>query len=152
MVGGRYQRSLTDTQLRAIKPAVDRVQKLSDEGGLYLHVAPNGGRYWRYNYRLQGKQKTLALGVYPDVSLAKARERHQEARRRLADGVDPSAESQSSAKTFELVARDWHAHWKAGRSQGYAYYVLKRLEADIFPLQARCRSQPSQHRLSATRC
>jgi integrase len=123
---------LTDTSLRSVKPT-DRPQKLSDSGGLYLHVAPNGGKYWRYNYRFQGKQKTLALGVYPDVSLAKARERHQEARRHLADGVDPSAERQSSAKSFELVARDWHAHWKAGRSQGYAHYVLKRLEADIFP-------------------
>jgi len=67
------------------------------------------------------------------VSLAKARARHQEARQSLADGIDPSAEKQSSAKTFEIVARDWHAHWKAGRSAGYAHYVLKRLETDIFP-------------------
>ena len=57
---------------------------------LYLLVAPNGGRYWRYNYRFDGKQKTLALGVYPDVPLEKARARHQVARRLLADGTDPS--------------------------------------------------------------
>ncbi len=123
---------LTDTKLRAIKPS-DRAQKLSDGGGLYLHVAPNGGRYWRYNYRFGRKQKTLALGVYPDVSIAKARTRHQEARQQLADGIDPSADKRSSGKTFEQVARDWHAHWKAGRSPAYAAYVLTRLEADIFP-------------------
>lgn len=123
---------LTETQVRGVKPT-ERAQKLSDGGGLYLHVAPNGGKYWRFNYRFDGKQKTLALGVYPDVPLAKARERHKEARQRLADGIDPSAEKQAAAKTFELVARDWHAHWKVGRSQGYAHYVLKRLEADIFP-------------------
>jgi integrase len=123
---------LTDAGLRGVKPS-DRPQKLSDGGGLYLHVAPNGGKYWRFNYRFNGKQKTLALGVYPDVSLAKARERHKEARQKLADDIDPSAEKQSTAKTFEIVARAWHAHWKTGRSAGYAHYVLKRLEADIFP-------------------
>lgn len=123
---------LTDTRLRAIKPS-EKAQKLSDGGGLYLHVAPNGGRYWRYNYRFGGKQKTLALGVYPDVSIAKARTRHYEARQQLADGIDPSAEKRSSGKNFEQVARDWHAHWKSGRSPVYAAYVLTRLEADIFP-------------------
>jgi integrase len=123
---------LTDTRLRGIKPS-DCVQKLSDGGGLYLHVALNGGKYWRYNYRFNGKQKTLALGVYPDVSLAKARERHREAQQKLAEDIDPSAEKHSSGKTFETVAREWHAHWKTGRSAGYAHYVLKRLETDIFP-------------------
>jgi integrase len=123
---------LTDTQVRGLKPS-DRAQKLSDGGGLYLHMAPNGGKYWRYNYRFDGKQKTLALGIYPDVSIAKARDRHREARQKLAAGIDPSAEKQSSAKTFETVAREWHAHWKTGRTPGYAHYVLKRLEADIFP-------------------
>ncbi|HTY48906.1 MAG TPA: Arm DNA-binding domain-containing protein, partial [Steroidobacteraceae bacterium] len=123
---------LTDTQLRGLKPS-DRARKLSDGGGLYLQVAPNGGRYWRYNYRFGGKQKTLALGVYPDVSLARAREHHHDARKQLAAGVDPSTGRQTAGRTFEAVARDWHEHWKAGRSAGYAHYVLKRLEADIFP-------------------
>lgn len=123
---------LTDTQLRGLKPS-DRARKLSDGGGLYLQVAPSGGRYWRYNYRFGGKQKTLALGVYPDVSLAQARERHHDARKQLAAGVDPSADRRTSGMTFESVARDWHEHWKTGRSTGYAHYVLKRLEDDIFP-------------------
>ena len=80
---------LTDPQIRRIKPA-DRAQKLSDGDGLYLRVEPSGGRYWRFNYRFNGKQKTLALGVYPDVSLAKARAKLREARETLAEGVDPS--------------------------------------------------------------
>ncbi len=80
---------LTEAELRNIKP-LRYARKISDSGGLYLLVAPNGGRYWRYQYRFNGKQKTLALGIYPDVPLAKARARHQEARRQLADGIDPA--------------------------------------------------------------
>jgi len=80
---------LTKTALRNIKP-LRYARKISDSGGLYLLVTPNGGRYWRYNYRFSGKQKTLALGIYPDVSLDKERARHQEARRQLAGGIDPS--------------------------------------------------------------
>ena len=70
-------------------------RKLFDERGLYLHVMPNGGRYWRFNYRFKGKHKTLALGVYPDVPLAKARARHQEAREQLAEKIDPCLVKQS---------------------------------------------------------
>ncbi|MGQ0835543.1 MAG: Arm DNA-binding domain-containing protein [Gammaproteobacteria bacterium] len=89
---------LTETALRSIKP-LRYARKISDSRGLYLLVAPNGGRYWRYNYRFNGKQKTLALGVYPDVSLDKARARHQEARRQLADGIDPSIKRQASGNS-----------------------------------------------------
>jgi hypothetical protein len=71
---------------------------------LYLKLMPIGGKYWRFNYRFNGKAKTLALGTYPDVSLAKARERHHEARRLLADGVDPSAVKQAVSQDFETVA------------------------------------------------
>ena len=122
---------LTDTQIRSAKPSAS-ARKLFDHGGLYLLIKPNGGRYWRYNYRFKGKEKTLALGVYPDVSLAKARTRHFEARQLLADGADPSFEKQQSGKTFETVAREWYAHWKTGRNERHAQYVLKRLEADVF--------------------
>ena len=80
---------LTDTMIRSIKP-LRSPRKFSDGGGLYLLVAPIGGRYWRYNYRYNGKQKTLALGIYPDVPLDKARVRHQAARRLLNAGIDPS--------------------------------------------------------------
>ena len=78
--------------------ALKKPWKVADGGGLHLLVAPNGGRYWRYSYRFNGKQKTLALGVYPDVPLAMARARHQRARQLLADGVDPGAERETSQK------------------------------------------------------
>jgi integrase len=123
---------LTDVQVRAAKPG-NSPRKLFDERGLYLHVMPNGGKYWRFNFRFRGRHKTLSLGVYPDVSLAKARERHQNARQLLADGTDPCVEKKASSHTFESVARDWHAHWKSSRHERHAHYVLKRLEADVFP-------------------
>jgi integrase len=123
---------LTDAQVRSSKPS-DSPRKLFDTRGLYLHVMPNGGRYWRFNYRFKGKNKTLPLGVYPDVSLAKARERHQAAREKLVEKIDPCLEKQVSGKTFEEVAREWHDHWKASRHQRHAHYVLARLEADVFP-------------------
>jgi hypothetical protein len=81
--------SLTEAELREIK-SLRYARKIFDGGGLYLIVAPNGGRWWRYDYRFQRKSRTLALGVYPDVSLKKARARREEARRLLADGLDPS--------------------------------------------------------------
>lgn len=93
---------LTDSVIRSAKRA-EQPRKLSDGGGLYLLVAPNGGRYWRFNYRFKGKQKTLALGVYPDVGLAKARERLLEARQLPVDGIDPSHERRAAGKTFALL-------------------------------------------------
>jgi integrase len=123
---------LTDAQIRSARRA-PKPWKVADGGGLHLLVAPNGGRYWRYSYRFNGKQKTLALGVYPDVTLAMARTRHQHARQVLADGIDPGAGRDTSEKTFEVVAREWHVHWKANRHQRHAYYVLRRLEADVLP-------------------
>lgn len=123
---------LTDSQIRSAKPS-DRPRKLFDSRGLYLHLMPNGGRYWRFNYNFKGRNKTLAMGVYPDVSLGKARERHQEARLELAQGIDPAAEKQVLGKTFEVVARAWYARWAKNRHPQYAHYVMKRLEEDVFP-------------------
>ncbi|MGH6893820.1 MAG: tyrosine-type recombinase/integrase [Dongiaceae bacterium] len=124
---------LTDTQVRATKPG-ERPRRLADGDGLYLQVDPSGGRYWRFNFRFNGKQKTLALGVYPAVSLAKARLRLREARECLADGLDPSVLKRAVGKTFEAVAREWHARWSTQFQRRYAHYVLKRLEEDVFPL------------------
>ena len=90
---------LTASEVRNAKP-LRQARKLSDGRGLYLLVAPNGGRYWRYNYRFNGKYKTLALGIYPDVPLAKARTRHQKARNQLADGFDPSIQKRTSGRTL----------------------------------------------------
>jgi len=123
---------ISEARVRAAKPA-QKTYRLTDARGLYLQVTPTGGRYWRFNYRFDGKQKTLALGTYPDVPLAKARERLEEARRLLADGEDPSAVKQAISQDFETVARAWLAHWRTGRSERYVGYVIARLEGDIFP-------------------
>ncbi len=71
--------------------ATDKPQKLSDGGGMYLQVQPDGAKYWRMNYRVEGRQKTLAIGVHPDVTVSQARERREDARRLLASGGDPSS-------------------------------------------------------------
>ncbi|MCI0364651.1 MAG: Arm DNA-binding domain-containing protein [Phycisphaerales bacterium] len=91
----------TKTEPRDTKP-LRYARKIFDGRGLYLLVMPNGGRYWRYNYRFDGRQKTLALGIHPDVSLDKARARHQVARTLLADGIDPSARKRALG-TYALV-------------------------------------------------
>src|SRR6202166_2222848 len=118
---------LTDVACRKAKPKA-RPAKLSDGGGLHLLVDPKGGRYWRVAYRFAGKQKTLALGAYPSVSLADARIARDAAKRRLAAGIDPSqarkdekrAARLSTENTFEAVAREWHANQKGGWTAGYA--------------------------------
>jgi len=126
--------ALTDTQIRNEKPG-EKPRKLADGGGLYLLVNQTG-KYWRWKYRFQGKEKVMALGVYPAVSLAQARKRHQDARAVLDGGVDPMAQKKQSAEqaiTFEAIARQWWAHWSPSCSVRHANYVMRRLEADIFP-------------------
>ena len=93
---------LTDWKLQNVKP-LRYVRKILDGRGLYLLVVLNGGRYWRYYYRFNGKQKTLALGTYPDVSLAKARARHEVARRQLAARFDPAAQKQAVERAVEAL-------------------------------------------------
>lgn len=98
--------ALTELEVKKAKPA-DKHKKLFDGGGMYLMVHTNGSKYWRMDYRIGGKQKTLALGVYPDVSLAQARERREDARKLLANGADPSAIKQAAKqvqhKTLQLA-------------------------------------------------
>ena len=90
---------LTDTRVRGVK-STQRPQKLTDARGLYLLVTPSGGRYWRFDYSFNGKRKTLAFGVYPDVRIGKARERHYEARQQLAEGIDPGVVQQCRQPGF----------------------------------------------------
>jgi len=126
--------TLTDTQIRNAKKT-GKPRKLADGGGLYLLVNQTG-KYWRWKYRYQGKEKVMALGVYPAVSLAQARKRHQEGRAVLESGIDPmaqKAQQPARALTFEDVARQWWGHWAAARKERHANYVMTRLEADIFP-------------------
>nr|WP_294511363.1 integrase arm-type DNA-binding domain-containing protein [uncultured Bilophila sp.] len=134
---------LTDTKLKALKPT-GKVQKFSDGGGLYIHVSPAGGKLWRLFYRFDGKQKTLALGKYPDISLADARKLRDEARVLLAQGIDPSAhkkeakvaaaaEATDLANTFEAVARDWFSKKRTAWTEGHQKKILSRLENQLFP-------------------
>ena len=114
--------------------------KLSDGGGLHLLVK-GGGRYWRYSYRFQGRQKTLALGVYPEVSVASARSAHQSARVQLAAGTDPSEAKKSlknkhkcaALESFEYIAREWFDSRMRDKSFSYQKRVLSLLERDLFP-------------------
>ncbi|QCJ71576.1 integrase [Providencia heimbachae] len=129
--------ALTDTKVRAAKPD-EKAYTLTDSDGLFLYVHPNGSKYWRFRFRFGGKQHLIAFGVYPEISLADARERRDTARKQVALGIDPrehkkelKEEQQKEFNTFEKVARDWHAtnqRW----SEGHSYRVLKSLEDNIF--------------------
>src|SRR6185312_8649811 len=113
--------------------------KLADERGMFLLVNPTGSRWWRFKYRRPGtrKENLLSLGTYPDVSLKRAREKRDEARRLLADGIDPGdkrkAEDLAAANTFEAVAREWFAKFSTRWAPSHADKVLRRLERDVFP-------------------
>lgn len=129
--------ALNDTQIRAAKPA-DKQYKLTDGEGMYLLMHPNGSKYWRLSYRFGGKQKTLALGVYPTTSLAAARSKRTDAKTLLAVGVDPSEQKkqdrfeQNNGTTFEDVARAWHSNNKKW-SDSHSARILQSLTVDIFP-------------------
>ena len=131
---------LTARQVDTSKPK-DKPYKLSDGGGLYLLVNPNGSRYWRLKYRIAGKEKLLALGVYPDITLAEARQKRADAKRVLAAGGDPGQEKQEEkqakeqavANSFERLAMEWHSHKSTSWSEGYAEHLLMYLKKDIFP-------------------
>lgn len=131
---------LTDQTCKNAK-ANEKTQKLFDGGGLYLEVTPKGKRYWRLKYRYLGKEKRLAFGVYPDISLKAARALREEAKQHLANSIDPSALKKeakrqklvSQENSFREIANEWHSSKKDGWNTKYAKTVLVRLEADIFP-------------------
>lgn len=129
--------ALTDIKVRTAKPT-DKQYKLTDGSGMHLLVHPNGSKYWRLQYRFDGKQKMLALGVYPDVSLADARTRRDDARNLLANNIDPGDKKKSDkieqeeARTFEQLAVEWHATNKKW-SEEHSRRVLKSLEDNLFP-------------------
>lgn len=127
---------LTEVKLRGAKPN-SKKYKLHDGGGLYLEVTPTGGKLWRYKYRFNGKEKLLAIGKYPDVSLKKAREKHQKARQQLADNIDPSEikkqEKAAKANTFKELTLQWWQAQKAKWTSRHAQTIYRRLEIDILP-------------------
>jgi len=121
--------------------AQKKTVRLFDGRGLYLEIAPTGSRWWRFKYRFAGKEKRISLGVYPDVGLKKARDRRDEMRKLVADGIDPSAARKqqklmaldAAANTFEAVAREWFEKHSANWEASYSVKLLARLEANIFP-------------------
>jgi integrase len=132
---------LTEQKCKNTKPLKMKTIKMSDGRGLHLQVNPSGSKYWRYSYRFAGHQHTLALGVYPRVSLKQARNKLDEARKLLDDGKDPYIEmvkekasiEEYNSNTFEKVARRWHEIQKSRISERYSNQILTRLEDDIFP-------------------
>lgn len=127
---------LTEVEIRKLKPA-EKPKKLFDGGGLYLLVNPNGSRWWRLKYRVEGKEKLISLGTYPTVSLKDARLRRDEARLQLAKGIDPSLQRRikgvAADDTFEAIAREWYQKFSHAWVAAHGDRILRRLERDIFP-------------------
>jgi integrase len=131
---------LTDTSIRSAKPSPKAV-RLFDGDGLYLEIAPSGGKLWRVKYRFDRKEKRLALGAYPEIGLRDAREKCAAARKLLANGVDPGAHrkaektagAERSANSFEVIAREWIAKKSDAWVSGHTGKIVLRLENDAFP-------------------
>lgn len=132
---------LTDAAIRRAKPAA-KPFRIADSAGLYLEVSPSGGRLWRFKYRFDRKQKLLALGIYPDISLAGARQKRDEARKLLASGIDPSEQRKAAkaarhglaANTFEVIGRDWYAKVAPSLADTTKEKIIRRLEVNAFPV------------------
>jgi len=131
---------MTDTAIRNLKPS-DKIRRLFDGGGMYLEIAPTGSKWFRLKFRMNGREKRISLGVYPDVSLKGARDRRDAARKLLADGIDPSQarkeqrlrQANQAANTFELVTREWFSKQCLTLVPAHAARVIRRFERDIFP-------------------
>lgn len=134
------QMPLTDILCKTAKPS-EKSRKIADEKGLYLEVMPNGSKYFCMKYRFGGKEKRIAFGVYPEISLKEARGKCLESRKLIREGTDPvqvrkdekHQQLAASENSFEKIARTWHADQKPSWTSNHANYVIKRLEADIFP-------------------
>ncbi len=137
---GEAPMALTDTKIRTTK-SQEKDFKLADEKGLYLLITAKGAKYWRLKYRFAGKEKKLALGVYPDISLAEARNKRDEARKMLANGTDPGVFKQITKQTiksaaensFEAIAREWFAKHAPNWAESHSDKIIGRLENDLFP-------------------
>lgn len=131
---------LSDIAIKSAKPQ-EKPYKMSDGEGMFLLVSPNGSKLWRLKYRYNQKEKLLALGTYPEVSLSRAREKRFEARKLLSEGIDPSLARKeekreklvNSANSFESIACQWVEKKKSGWSEKYTKKIMRRLEVDIFP-------------------
>ena len=130
---------LSEAKVRSAKPRKNQY-KLFDGAGLFLLITPSGGKLWHFKYRFDKKEKKLTFGTYPEISLLDARRRRDDARRLLANNIDPGAirKAQKQAKveeteTFEVIAREWHEKFKSKWTEGHALKLMRRLEIDVFP-------------------
>jgi len=131
---------LTDTAIRNAKPG-EKPYPIRDEKSLYLIINPSGSKWWRWDYRFAGKRKTLSMGVYPDVGLKAARDRRDEARRLVADGIDPgenrkiqkAALLERAENSFEVVAREWYAKFSPNWAASHSSKIIRRFEREVFP-------------------
>ncbi|MEW6164514.1 MAG: integrase arm-type DNA-binding domain-containing protein [Pseudomonadota bacterium] len=131
---------LNNTAIRKAKPSAKPV-RMFDTGGLYLEISPAGGKWWRLKYHYSDKEKRISLGTYPDTTLAKAREKRDEARKLLADGIDPAenrkaqkaARQESAANSFEVLAREWHTRQLPKWSPAQAKKVAGIFENNVYP-------------------
>ena len=132
---------LTDTAIRSAKPQ-NKTVKMFDGGGLYLELAPTGGKWWRLKYRLDGKEKRISLGTYPTIGLKEARQRRDEAKKLIANGVDPSIQRQAvkasilskAADSFEAVAREWFDKHVSLLAPSYGKKVRSLFEREVLPV------------------
>ena len=132
--------ALTDTAIRNAKPS-EKPYPLRDEKSLYLIINPTGSKWWRLDYRFAGKRKTISMGVYPDVGLKAARDKRDDARRLLADGIDPgenrkiqkAARQERAENSFEVVAREWYAKFSPNWAVSHSSKIIRRFEREIFP-------------------
>jgi integrase len=118
-----------------------RTKRLADGRGMYLEISPSGGKWWRLKYRIDGKEKRISLGVYPDVGLADARDKREAARKLIAAGIDPAdqrkaiqvAEVELTENTFEVIAREWFGMFSVRWAPSHADKIIRRLELYVFP-------------------
>lgn len=132
---------LTVKQIEAAKPA-EKSYRLADSGGLFLFVPPSGKKVWRMRYRFDGKEKTLVIGPYPEISLTEARAKQSDAKMKLLAGVDPAEQKQAIKKkekealadSFGDIFREWHAHKSKVWSKGYSDEMMSMFNDDILPI------------------
>jgi hypothetical protein len=141
---------LSDIQVKSAKPK-ESDYKLADGGGLYLLVTTTGGKLWRVDYRFDNKRKTASFGAYPTITLAEARQRREDAKKLLANGVDPcemkkslkQAKIELDENSFELIAREWITKFSGQWSEVHATTIMDRLEKDVFPYITEIARTPS---------
>lgn len=131
---------LTDVSIRAAKPR-EKFYRLKDSVGLYLEVRPEGGKWWRYRYKIAGRENMLSLGTYPEVGLSAARTQRDELRRQVAQGIDPGharraekdSQATASVNSFEVLAREWYEARRHDWADSYGEKIMARFVADVFP-------------------